>query len=57
MKKTGGLKLQVVDSTVLPFCSLRSPFPMSYSDWESTEGFEQKPSSLSEKKKRRGRGE
>ena len=53
MKKTGGLKLQVADSTASPFC-LRSPSPMSYSDRESTKGFEPKLSS-SEKKKRRKR--
>ena len=53
MKKTGGLKLQVVDSTVSPFRSSRSPSPMSYSDGELTEGFKPKPSSSSEKKKKR----
>ena len=52
MKKTGGLKLQVADSTASPFCS-RSLSPMSYSDGESTEGFEPKLSSSEKKRKRR----
>ena len=51
MKKMGGLKLQVADSTASPFYS-RSPSPMSYSDGESAKGFELKLS-LSEKKKKR----
>ena len=53
MKKMGGLKLQVVDSTTSPFHSSRSPSPMSYSNGESTEGFKLKPSSSSEKMKKK----
>ena len=52
MKKTGGLKLQVADSTASPF-RLRSLSPMSYSDGESTKGFELKLSSSEKKRKRR----
>ena len=54
MKKTGGLKLQVADSTASPFCS-RSLSPMSYSDGEWTKGFEPKLSSSEKKKKRKRR--
>ena len=53
MKKTGGLKLQVVNSTVSPFRSSRSPSPMSYSDGELTEWFKPKPSLSSEKMKKK----
>ena len=53
MKKTGGLKLQVVDLTASPFHSSRSLPPMSYSDGELTEGFKPKPSLSSEKMKKK----